>query len=119
MCGEDEVPAGEQRRNPANLHEDIVASMLPRTVVTVYGVRCFARRARGCRRLYLASEDGERVRPKEVLERIGKKCEAHRDVLDMGPGFGDGIKLQDEEDYSPGLRGVCCSRIARARSSAS
>lgn len=58
---------------PANLHECIVVSACPRTMLTVKRVRRSARRARDYCRAYPAHEEGEDRQRKETNEREDEK----------------------------------------------
>lgn len=65
----------------------MVAYMKPRTILTAQRVRRLARLARhhcGSTPLF---KDGEVRQWKETIESVKKKCGAHRNTLDTGPGF--------------------------------
>lgn len=78
---------------PANLHENVVASMRPRTISTVQRVRRLARRDRDYCRAYPGLEEGEDIQSK-IIETM-KEWEARRNILDMQPGFVE-EQLQNE-----------------------
>ena len=68
---------------PAHLHHNMVASMCPRTILTLRRVRRFARRTRDYCRAYHALEKGGEIESKSMIEKMKKDCKAHRNILDM------------------------------------
>jgi len=74
---------------PKHLHRNMVASMCTDTILTVQRVRRFARRTRDYCRAYLALEKGGDIESKDMIEKMKKICKAHRNILDMEPGFID------------------------------
>ena len=75
---------------PKHLHRSIVASMCPETILTLSRVRSFARSTRDyCRGYFKLAKDGEEAESKETIERVRKTCKAHRNIIDMEPGFLD------------------------------
>ena len=71
---------------PKHLHENIVASMCRETILMLGRVRRFARRSRDCCRAYL--EHGA-IEWKQKIEQMRKDAKAHRNIIDMEPGFID------------------------------
>ena len=74
---------------PKHLHRNMVASMCTDKILTVQRVRRFARRTRDYCRAYLALEKGGDIESKDMIEKMKKICKAHRNILDMEPGFID------------------------------
>ena len=71
---------------PKNLHENIVASMCGETILTLGRVHRFARRCRDYCRAYF--EHGA-IESKQKIEQMRKVAKAHRNIIDMEPGFID------------------------------
>ena len=71
---------------PKHLHENIVASMCRETILTLGRVRRFARRRRDYCRAYF--EHGA-IESKQKIEQMRKVAKAHRNIIDMEPGFID------------------------------
>ena len=71
---------------PKHLHENIVAPMCRETILTLGRVRRFARRCRDYCRAYL--EHGA-IESKQKIEQMRKVAKAHRNIIDMEPGFID------------------------------
>lgn len=81
--------------SPASLHRNILQSMSMESILTLGRVRRFARRSRDYARAYRALEKevarGDSVIDgKAVIEKMRKLCKAHRNIVDMEPGFLDG-----------------------------
>ena len=77
---------------PKYPHRNIVASMRPETILTLLPVRRFARHARDfkcCRGYLKLAKDGEEADSKGKIERMRKTSKAHRNIIDMEPGFLD------------------------------
>ena len=73
---------------PKNLHANIEATMCTKNYLTIGRVRRFARRAREyCRAYRKLLLDGVVVKSKELIEKMRAKQKAHRNILDMEPGF--------------------------------
>ena len=76
--------------NPKHLHDNIVKSMCRGTILTLSRVRRFARRTRDYCRAYLRLEKVENgTESKDSIEKMRKTCKAHRNIIDMEPGFLD------------------------------
>lgn len=78
--------------NPKHLHANILASLCPDTILTLGRVRRFARRTRDFCRSYRSlannpEKGGACIDGKESIERMRKLCKAHRNIVDMEPGF--------------------------------
>ena len=71
---------------PKHLHENIVTSMCRETILTLGRVRRFARRCRDYCRAYF--EHGA-IESKQKIEQMRKVAKAHRNIIDMEPGFID------------------------------
>ena len=69
---------------PKNFHGNIVKSICPRNTERV---RRFARRAREYCRSYRALDEMGNIDGKEIIEKMRKKQNAHRNIIDMEPGF--------------------------------
>ena len=75
---------------PKNLHKNIVACMNTDTILTLPRIRRFARRTRDYCRAYLKLEkDAKGADSKDTIEKMRKTCKAHRNIIDMEPGFID------------------------------
>lgn len=75
---------------PKHLHQNIVASMCRKTILTLPRIRRFARRTRDFCRAYLKLEkDAAGADSKDRIEKMRKTCKAHRNIIDMEPGFID------------------------------
>lgn len=79
---------------PKHLHANIVKSMCREKILTVGRVRRFARRTRDFCRAYreiatIEGAGGVVPEGKEGIENMRKKHKAHRNILDMEPGFID------------------------------
>lgn len=75
---------------PKHLHQNIVASMNRESILTLPRVRRFARRTRDYCRAYLRLQKvPEGAESKDSIERMRKTCKAHRNIIDMEPGFID------------------------------
>ena len=72
---------------PKNLHDNIVKSICPRNILTTERVRRFARRAREYCRSYRVLDEMGNIDGKEIIEKMRKKQKAHRNIIDMEPGF--------------------------------
>lgn len=73
---------------PKNLHANIETSMCTEKYLTIGRVRRFARRTRGyCRAYREMLQGGVVVKSKELIEKMRAKQKAHRNILDMEPGF--------------------------------
>ena len=80
--------------NPRKLRENMVASMCPKTILTLGRVRRFARRTRDLGRGYIAlakieAEGGPPIDSKDMIEHMRKKHKADRNILDLEPGLID------------------------------
>lgn len=67
----------------------MVKSMCRQTILTLPRVRRFARRTCDIFRSYLALEKGGPIESKEPIEGMRKVSKAHRNIIDMEPGFID------------------------------
>ena len=75
---------------PRHLHQNIVSSMCRETILTLPRIRRFARRTRDYCRAYLKLEnDAAGAESKDRIEKMRKTCKAHRNIIDMEPGFID------------------------------
>ena len=75
---------------PKNLHRNILASMCRETILTLSRIRRFARRTRDYCRAYLRLEkDADGTESRDSIEKMRKTCKAHRNIIDMEPGFID------------------------------
>ena len=75
---------------PRHLHQNIVSSMFRETILTLPRLRRFARRTRDYCRAYLKLEnDAAGAESKDRIEKMRKTCKAHRNIIDMEPGFID------------------------------
>lgn len=74
---------------PKHLHDNIVASMCRESILTLGRVRRFARRCRDYCRGYFAHENDGPIESKENIEKMRKVAKAHRNIIDMEPGFLD------------------------------
>ena len=75
---------------PKNLHQNILASMCRQEILTLSRIRRFARRTRDYCRAYLKLEkDAAGIESKDSIEKMRKTCKAHRNIIDMEPGFID------------------------------
>ena len=72
---------------PKNLHDNIVKSIWPRNILTTERVRRFARRAREYCRSYRVLDEMGNIDDKEIVEKMRRKQKAHRNIIDMEPGF--------------------------------
>ncbi|CAN0302378.1 unnamed protein product [Ascophyllum nodosum] len=73
---------------PKNLPANIEATMCTKNYLTIGRVRRFARRTREyCRAYSNLLLDGVIVKSKELIEKMRAKQKAHRNILDMEPGF--------------------------------
>ena len=73
---------------PKNLHANIEATMCTKNYLTIGRVRRFAHRTREyCRAYRNLLLDGVVVKSKELIEKMRAKQKAHRNILDMEPGF--------------------------------
>ena len=62
-------------------------------ILTLSRVRYFARRTRDYCRAYLKLEnDADGIESKDSIEKMRKTCKAHRNIIDMEPGFIDTVK---------------------------
>lgn len=78
--------------NPKHLHLNILASLRPDTLLKLGRVRRFARRTRDFCRAYrpLAKSPeggGACVDRNEMIKGKRKLCKAHRNIVDLEPGF--------------------------------
>ena len=75
---------------PKNLHNNILTSMNRETILTLPRVRRFARRTRDyCRAYFKLEKDAVGAESKDRIEQMRKSCKAHRNIIDMEPGFID------------------------------
>lgn len=75
---------------PKNLHKNMMASMDRGTILTLPRIRRFARQTRDLCRAYLQLEkDAVAPDSKDSIEKMRKTCKAHRNIIDMEPGFVD------------------------------
>ena len=75
---------------PKNLHHNIVVSMCRETILTLPRIRRFARRTRNYCQTHLELEkDAAGADSKDSIEKRRKTCKAHRNLIDMEPGFID------------------------------
>ncbi|CAM9642953.1 unnamed protein product, partial [Sphacelaria rigidula] len=75
---------------PKNLHQNILAFMCRKNILTLSRIRRFARRTRDYCRAYLKLEkDATGIESKDKIEKMRKTCKAHRNIIDMEPGFID------------------------------
>ena len=72
---------------PKNLHDNIVKSICPWNILTTERVRRFARRAREYRRSCCVLHEMGNIDGKEIIQKMRKKQKAHRNIVDMEPGF--------------------------------
>ena len=79
---------------PKHLHANVVSSMCAKNILTLGRVRRFARRTRDFGRAYreiaaIEVAGGTVPQGKEGIEKMRKKHKAHRNILDIEPGFID------------------------------
>lgn len=74
---------------PKHLHDNIVKSMCRERILTLGRLRRFARRSRDYCRAYVAHENGGAIESKDKIEQMRKIAKAHRNIIDMEPGFID------------------------------
>ena len=73
-----------------NLHANILRCFCRKTILTLARVRRFARRTRDYCRAYLELEKSPGgAESKDSIEKMRKACKAHRNIIDMEPGFID------------------------------
>lgn len=73
---------------PKHLHDNIETSMCTEKHLTIGRVRRFARRTRDYCRAYRGLRlSGEVAQSKEMVEKMRMRQKAHRNILDMEPGF--------------------------------
>ena len=73
-----------------NLHANMLRCFCRRTILTVARVRRLARRTRDYCRAYLELEKSPvGAESKDSTEKMRKACKAHRNIIDMEPGFID------------------------------
>lgn len=75
---------------PKNLHKNMSASMCRETILTLPGLRRFARRSRDFYRAYVALGMNEKEDDsKEKIDKMRKGSKVHRNIIDMEPVFLD------------------------------